>query len=211
MRHGIIIYDFSALSLILEIALSNNTQRSLRLLPLLCALLVVAVSAGCSSMNTISDGADRNLMLMGHDPVAYFTEGKSIPGSPDIKVEHGGVTYRFSNENNRNLFARSPAKFIPQYGGYCSNGAVYAIPWGGEPQNFKIVEGRLFIFGGQKSLDYWSMQQKTNIELGDRYWESEMKDHSAFWQRWRRLVFRVPHYKSGKELEAEWQLLQARK
>ena len=191
--------------------MSNTTQRSLRAFALFCALLAWLTSAGCSSMNTISDGADRSLMLKGHDPVAYFTEGKPVPGRPDIKVEQDGVTYRFSSENNRNLFAQSPAKYTPQYGGYCSNGAVYAIPWGGEPQNFKIVDGRLFIFGGQKSLDYWSMHQKANIELGDNYWKTEMKDHSAFWQRWKRLLFRVPHYKSGKALEAELQALQSQK
>ena len=171
-------------------------------------VLALVLLAGCSSMNTISDGNDKHLMLQGHDPVTYFTLGKHVPGSAAIKTEHNGVTYRFSSPENRDLFAQNPTKYVPQYGGFCSNGAVYGIPWGGDADSFKIVDGRLFIFGGQKSREYWSMDQQHNIELGDHYWETEMKDRSAFMQRWKRLVFRVPHYKTGKELEAEWQARQ---
>jgi YHS domain-containing protein len=168
------------------------------------ALLLLALQA-CSSMNTISAGGDRKLMLKGHDPVAYFTDGKHVLGKPDIKAEHNGVTYRFASAEHRDLFVGNPLKYAPQYGGFCSNGAVYGIPWGGDPDTFKIVDGRLFIFGGHKSMDYWSMDQKRNLQLGDQYWETEMKDRSAVLQRWYRLVFRVPHYKTGKQLEAEWQ------
>jgi YHS domain-containing protein len=170
-----------------------------------CAALLLFGLQGCSSMNTISDGADHKLMLKGHDPVAYFTDAKHVLGDPAIKAEHDGVTYRFANASHRDAFLKSPAKYVPQYGGYCSNGAVYGIPWGGDPDSFKIVDGRLFIFGGHKSKDYWSMDEKRNIELGDHYWETEMKDRGALMQRYYRLIFRVPHYKTGKQLEAEWQ------
>jgi YHS domain-containing protein len=170
--------------------------------------LLLVILAGCGATgpyNTTSDGADGALMLKGHDPVAYFTVGKHTLGKAEIKVAHDGVTYRFSSEENKALFARDPAKYAPQYGGYCSNGIAYGIPWGGDPDTWKVIDGRLYIFGGESSRNYFLMDEKKNLALADRYWNEEIKGHIAVVQRYKRLVLRVPHYKTGKELEDEWQ------
>jgi|SRR5688572_2113749 len=166
---------------------------------------------GCATHNTISDGADSKLMLKGHDPVAYFTLNKPMPGNPAIKAEHEGVTYRFMSEENRALFTKSPDKYKPQYHGFCSNGLVYAIPLGGNYDNFKIVDGRLFMFGGENSKKYWEMDQKRNLELGDHYWKTEVQDSIPRIQAWKRLVFKVPHYKTNRQLADEWAARQAKK
>lgn len=181
-----------------------------RLLLALAALSLVILS-GCATHNTISDGADSRLMLKGYDPVAYFTLGKPTRGDPAIKTEHDGVTYRFASAAHRDLFVKEPAKFTPQYNGFCSNGAVYGIPLGGEAENFKIVNGRLFVFGGASSLKYWEMDQQKNIELGDHYWRTEMQGSPARLQAWKRLIFKVPHYKTNRELAAEWEARQTKR
>ncbi len=173
-------------------------------LPWFLLCLTFLFVQGCSTMNTVSDGNDSKLMLKGHDPVSYFTAPKPALGSAEFKTEHQGVTYRFASAANRESFLQSPEKYAPQYGGFCANGATYAMKWGGEPENYEIYQGRLFIFGGQKSHDYWTMDKAKNVDYGDGYWK-DMKDSSARLQTWKRLVFKVPHYKTGKELETEWQ------
>jgi YHS domain-containing protein len=175
----------------------------------LVAAAMLALAA-CQTFNTTSDGADANLMLRGHDPVAYFTDGKHVPGSPGIKAEHEGVTYRFASAGHRDLFVKEPAKYAPQFGGFCSNGIVYAIPWGGDPDAWKIIDGKLYIFGGESSRRYFLMDERRNLELANAYWENEVKGTSPRVQTAKRLVFRVPHYKTGKELEAEWQAKNAK-
>jgi len=50
------------------------------------------------------------------------------------------------------MFDASPEKYIPQFNGYCTNGIVYGIPWGGG-ENFEIIDGKLYMFGGQGSRD----------------------------------------------------------
>ena len=89
--------------------------------------LLLLTAAGCATHNTVSDGDDSRLMLKGHDPVSYFTAGKPLPGRPDLKMDHEGVTYRFANEANLAQFRAAPDKFKPQYNGFCSNGMVYEI------------------------------------------------------------------------------------
>ena len=180
-----------------------------RRLILLAALLLTL--GGCATHNTVSDGDDSRLMLKGHDPVSYFTLAKPAPGSPAFKVEHEGVTYRFLNEENRALFVKSPDKYKPQYNGFCANGLVYAIPLGGNHDTFKIVNGRLFIFGGGNSKKYWEMDEKRNLELGDNYWKTEVQGSIPRLQSWKRLALKVPHYKTNRELAAEWEARQGKK
>jgi len=82
---------------------------------------------------------------------------------------------------------------------------VYAIPLGGEPEVFKIVDGRLFVFGGLRSRLYFEMDQERNLKLADQYWENEVKDSDWRWQSLKRVwLAKVPHYKTNKELEEEY-------
>jgi len=164
------------------------------------------VLSGCGSMNVMSDGADSRLMLQGHDPVAYFTEGKAVSGRPAIKAEHEGVTYRFASDENLKLFTANPAKYAPQYGGFCSNGMAYAVPIAGETDSFKIIDGKLYMFGGYRSKLYFEMDQERNLKLADAYWQNEVKGANWRVQSWKRVFFdKVPHYKTNAQLAAEYE------
>lgn len=186
-----------------------NRLKSFALIVFAAILIALQGCAGTTA-NTLSEGGDKYLGLKGHDPVAYFTDAKHMRGDAAIKAVHDGVTYRFVSEEHRKMFNENPSRYAPQYGGFCANGIVYGIPWGGDPDTWRIVNDRLFIFGGESSKRYWSMDEKRNLELGDQYWQDEVRGSTPFIQRYKRLVFRVPHYKSGKELEAEWQSRQGK-
>src|SRR5258706_16350791 len=93
--------------------------------------------------NTVSEGADKLLMMRGKDPVSYFQGAEPVIGNPGIKAEHGGVTYRFASEENRKLFLANPEKYVPMYGGHCSNGMAYAIG-GSYGQNPPNLHGKLY-------------------------------------------------------------------
>ena len=75
----------------------------------------------------------------------------------------------------------------------------------GDPQIKAQYEGRLYLFGSERSRRHWEMDQQKNIALGDRYWEQETKDRPFRPQNWYRYTFRVPDYKTDAELEVEWQ------
>lgn len=169
-----------------------------------CAPLVTqSPGQGLSPVNAVSEGEDKHLMLFGHDVVSYFTEKTHRPGSPAIRSVHKGVTFRFSKPEHKALFDAAPEKYIPQYGGYCTNGIVYGIPWGGDADRWEMIDGKLYIFGGRGSRDAFMLDAPRNMALAEKYWNEEMNGSNAFLQRTKRLVFRVPHYKSGEELAAE--------
>lgn len=165
---------------------------------------VAGLARGAGPYDTTADGADPRLMLRGHDPVAYFTTGKPAAGDPGFRTDFDGVTYRFVNEENRFAFMKNPLKYVPMFGGHCANSMAYAIPWGGEPDTWKIIDGRLYIFAGEAARRYFVMDEQANLRLAQRYWKAEVEGGIAIIQRYRRLALRVAHYKSDKELEAEW-------
>src|SRR5713226_7586497 len=119
-----------------------------------CAPLVTqSPGQGLSPVNAVSEGEDKHLILKGHDVVAYFTDKADRPGSPAIKSVYKGVTFRFASPEHKALFDQAPEKYIPQFGGYCTNGIAYAIPWGGDTDIWEIFDGKLYMFGGRGSHD----------------------------------------------------------
>src|SRR6185369_14954457 len=94
-----------------------------------CAPMVTqSPGEGLSSVNAVSEGEDKHLMLKGADVVSYFTDRKDARGDPAIKSLYKGVTFRFATREHKKLFDAAPEKYLPQFGGYCTNGIVYGIP-----------------------------------------------------------------------------------
>jgi len=169
-----------------------------------CAPLVTqSPGQGLSPVNAVSDGDDKHLILFGHDVVSYFTDGRHAMGSPAHKSVHKGVTFRFASAEHKKLFDAAPEKYVPQFGGYCANGIVYGIPWGGDADTWRIIDGKLYIFGGAGSRDAFLVDERANLALAQKYWKEEVEGANAFFQRAKRLVLRVPHYKSGQQLAEE--------
>lgn len=183
---------------------------------LFAASLVISL-AGCSSMSAQNparelspvnaaeaQGAER-VMLFGADVVAYFTQNKFVQGSSQFSSTYQDVNFHFSSADHKAMFDKAPEQYLPQYGGYCANGIMFGIPWGGNATDFKMVNGKLYIFGGQVSQTAFELELDNNIALADQYWEQEIKGSNSFIQRAKRLVVRVPHYKSGEEQAAQVQ------
>ncbi len=166
-----------------------------------CAAITAQNPSGSlRPVNAVADGADSAVMLKGADLVAYFTLNKYIQGKPEIKSVYQGVTFRFSSAEHKALFDKEPMKYQPQYGGYCADGITYGIPWGGDADTWRMVGGKLYIFGGAGSRDAFLLDEPRNIQLAEKYWAEEIAGSNSFFQRTKRLIFRVPHYQSGEQL-----------
>lgn len=100
---------------------------------------------GSSDTGQVFTGIVEGVAVGGYDPVAYFTQGRPVEGSPEITTAYRGATWRFASAANREAFLVEPEKYAPAYGGYCS----WAIAQGklakGDPKNWDIVEGRLYL------------------------------------------------------------------
>ncbi|HEX4879069.1 MAG TPA: YHS domain-containing (seleno)protein [Limnobacter sp.] len=162
-------------------------------------------SAGLSPVNAAAMDQSDRVMLFGADVVAYFTQNQYAQGKADIRSTYKNVDFYFSSPQHKALFDAQPEKYLPQYGGYCANGIMFGIPWGGNPQDFRVVDGKLYIFGGDVSRAAFELNLQESVRLADNYWQQEVANNNSFLQRAKRLVVRVPHYKTGEEQAAEVQ------
>lgn len=110
------------------------------------------------------------LALQGYDPVAYFTERKPVAGKPEFTATHEGAIYRFSSAANRDAFAAAPAKYAPQYGGYCAFGAAEGYKAPIEPDAWTVVDGKLYLNYSQSVRRRWSSDIPGYIRKADQNW-----------------------------------------
>lgn len=110
------------------------------------------------------------LALKGYDPVAYFSEKKPVPGKPEFTARHEGATYRFASAANRDAFAAAPAKYAPQYGGYCAFGMASGYKAPIEPDAWTVVDGKLYLNYDQSVRGRWSSDIPGFLRKADANW-----------------------------------------
>jgi YHS domain-containing protein len=148
----------------------------------LILLLIVFACSNSKAQNATTDVKLRvkqfnleksGLALQGYDPVSYYL-GKPQKGTTSFSYTYNGVSYKFANEKNMNIFKASPAKFEPAYGGWCA----YAMGATGEkvevdPETFKIVNGKLYLFYNAiftNTLPKWNKDEKNLNKNADVNW-----------------------------------------
>lgn len=103
------------------------------------------------------------LALKGHDPVAYFTEGRPVRGAASINLDFDDSHYLFASAKNRELFSASPDRYTPQFAGLCATGMAFGKKAEADPNIFVVREGKLYIFSSTEARD---MVQKDPSLLG---------------------------------------------
>ncbi|OQX36707.1 MAG: YHS domain protein [Oceanospirillales bacterium LUC14_002_19_P2] len=127
--------------------------------------------AGVASADTIYTGYFSNKAVGGYDTVAYFTEGKPVEGSSKFKHRWQGADWYFSSAENLEMFKELPERYAPQYGGHCA-WAVAARNdlYKGDPEYWKIVDGKLYLNYDKSVQDRWLKDVPGFITTGDKHW-----------------------------------------
>ena len=142
-------------------------DRRTLLLTLTATLLPFAAFAGDA---TNIDG--RGIAIHGHDPVAYFVEGKPVIGKAEYKVTVGAATYWFASEANLQTFKADPSKYEPQYGGYCAYGVAQGYKPDIDPTAFRIVDGKLYLNLSPAVQKRWQEDVPGFISRANQNWSA---------------------------------------
>lgn len=134
------------------------------------ALGLLAAHGVAHALDPINKSFFGGVALDGYDPVAYFTDGKPTPGSKEHTVEWNGATWRFATAANRDAFAAEPAKYAPQYGGYCAYAVANGYTADIDPQAWSVVEGKLYLNYDKKVQATWEADRDAMIRNADANW-----------------------------------------
>lgn len=113
--------------------------------------LFVALAAACLAGPLLAQTPP--VSLKGHDPVAYFTEGRPVKGTPGLSYDFDDARYLFASQKNKERFAASPERYTPQYTGFCATGMALGMKAEANPAVWKIVDGKLYVFSSAQARE----------------------------------------------------------
>lgn len=120
--------------------------------------------------STVYTGIVAGVAVGGYDPVAYFTEKRPVPGREEFKLEHDGATWRFASAANRDAFRATPAKFAPQYGGYCAWAVSQGYTAKGDPTVWSVTDGKLYLNFNKSVQAGWVKDVPGLVKKADANW-----------------------------------------
>lgn len=129
-----------------------------------------AAPAAFADTDPIYTSLFSNTAVGGHDPVAYFTEGEPTEGSSEFSTTYQGAEFRFANQENLDTFLADPVKYAPQYGGYCAYAVANGKTAKGDPDNWSIVDGKLYLNLNDNIQKRWNANQASYISDADMNW-----------------------------------------
>lgn len=139
------------------------------------ALLVTAAAAtfgwpARAGQAPVYTGFLSQLAVNGHDPVAYFTDGRPVEGLSAFESRYQGATWRFASAANKAAFDADPARYAPQYGGYCAWAVSQGYTAKGDPANWRIVGDKLYLNYNTEVQRMWEKDIPGNISAADGNW-----------------------------------------
>jgi YHS domain-containing protein len=147
---------------------------------ILVMLVVSMVSFGQSQSRRLAEyNLSNKIAIQGYDPVAYFKQNKAIKGKKEYASSYQGVVYYFSSEANKDAFSKNPSSYEPQYGGWCAFAmGDYNEKVAVNPETFKIVNGKLYLFYNKllnNTLKNWNKNEDMLRRQADENWKKIIK------------------------------------
>ncbi len=146
--------------------------------------LTIAAAASALAFTTAAFAGEQyvdstGFAASGYDVVAYFdlpqvavgqSQPAAVPGQAAYTSEYNGATFAFASAENKATFDADPAKFAPQYDGHCAYGVSKGGKVPGNPNLWRIVDGKLYLNITKNVVGFWEEDIPGNITLAQNNW-----------------------------------------
>lgn len=146
-------------------------MRKLRL-SLMAVLIMASINVFAQSKAEFNID-DSKIALQGYSAVSYLDLGLAQRGDKDHMSEYGGVKYFFVSAAQKKQFDANPAKYMPQFGGYCATGIAVGAKFRVDPNKFLVQDGKLYLFLNSIEVDakqLWIEDPKGMAKKADANW-----------------------------------------
>lgn len=134
------------------------------------AAAAVGTRAALAAKAPVYTGFLSNTAVGGHDPVAYFAQGRPVEGSRSHVHRWQGVDWRFASAENLRRFAADPERYAPRFGGYCAWAVAQGYTAAGNPRFWRVVDGRLYLNFDANVQRMWEADIPGFIARAERNW-----------------------------------------
>jgi YHS domain-containing protein len=142
------------------------SYRSIAVLSVFLAAAALLTAKEKTLVNADGDG----VVLHGYDPVAYFNGNAAVKGDAKYKAAYKGGTYYFASDANLKLFKKDPAKYAPQYGGYCAVAVSMGQLEDADPKMFTIHKDKLLVQRNEKAHQMFLSDPDMLHQKADQQW-----------------------------------------
>lgn len=149
------------------------TATLLRRAALLCAALFAFATPALAAKPEVYRSANWSYAINGADAVAYYSlaaNAAPVQGSDQFTLEYKGAKWRFASAANRDAFAAEPARYAPQYGGYCAWALARNKLAPGDPAVWHVKGGKLYLNVNKSIQKQWLANVDRDIANGDKNW-----------------------------------------
>ncbi len=140
-------------------------------------ILAIVAFFTFSMAATAADYTHSTPAVQGYDVVSYQTGKRPIRGNGNFISTYKGATYQFSSKENLALFEKNPAKYTPAYGGFCAFGVSVGKKFVGDPEVWRVVDGKLYLNLDTGIQTQWLKDVSGHIKTANAEWK-EIKDKS---------------------------------
>lgn len=141
----------------------------------LIGLLFVSQALAANELIYQDDGT----AIDGYDAVAYHTDNKAVEGNRQYSHDWNGATWHFASAANRDRFGADPAKYAPEYNGYCAYAASQGYIASTDAEAWTIKNGKLYLNYSKSVRSRWLKKVDQYIADGDNNWPGLVKQLDA--------------------------------
>lgn len=153
-----------------------------KLLIAAAGLVLVAASAGLVFVEYMQLRASapvfapRGVALDGYDPVAYFTRAQPVKGSAQFHHDWNGARWHFASAGHLAAFRAEPARYAPQFGGYCAYAVANGYTARTDATAWHIEDGKLYLNFDSATQEQWRADRTRLIPAGQANWPRVIQD-----------------------------------
>ena len=146
--------------------------------------LALVVSTVVFAQDNKANNIDNsNIALQGYSPVSYLDLGLAQRGNKAYKSEYNKVAYYFTSAEQKTTFDKNPAKYMPQYGGFCAFGVYADAKFRVNPNKFLVEDDKYYLFLDNVELDakqlWLAENDHSKLEsVANNNWKKLSKTHN---------------------------------
>ena len=132
--------------------------------------LMLLLSTPIFAADLVNVAGASKVAIDGYDPVGFFTDAIPVNGSPFISATHQGAVYFFATEEHKRLFTLNPAKYAPQYGGFCAFGVALDALFPVDISTWQVRDGKLYLNLNPEILKKFNADFDGNVAKANKNW-----------------------------------------
>ncbi|MGB0715901.1 MAG: YHS domain-containing (seleno)protein [Phycisphaerae bacterium] len=127
----------------------------------------------------IAQGEQVFLALNGFCPVTLQEESTAVMGQASLHAGFGAWGYRFKDAAAQEKFVKDPARYAPQFGGFCADAVMRGKAHKGYYKSFAVINNKTYLFWDDGTKEKFLSNKDANVAAAAANWKTLEAEHGV--------------------------------